>query len=104
MGPCVTLFAPGVNITSLRHDSHTSFISLSGTSMATPHVTGVAAIILSIKPYLRPLQLRQEILERASVRDYLNMPSFEKYKSTPNIALNLHAWLTSEQTRTMHVD
>ena len=72
--------------------------------MATPHVTGVAAIILSVKPYLTPLQLKQEILERASVQGYLTMPSSEKYKSTPNIALSFHTWLTNEQNRTMHMD
>ena len=104
MGPCVTLFAPGVNITSLYHGNRTFFISFSGTSTSTPHVTGVAAIILSVKPYLTPLQLKQEIVERASVRGYLTMPSSEKYRSTHNIALNFHAWLSYEQNRTIHTD
>jgi subtilisin family serine protease len=41
-GPCVDLYAPGSSITSTWLNSGTNTIS--GTSMATPHVTGVAAV------------------------------------------------------------
>ena len=47
-GSCLDLFAPGVNIDSAWHTGATA--TLSGTSMATPHVTGAAAVLLSTSP------------------------------------------------------
>lgn len=49
-GPHIDLCAPGVNILSTVWNN--GFTTMSGTSMATPHVAGVAALILSIKPSL----------------------------------------------------
>jgi uncharacterized protein (TIGR03437 family) len=47
-GTCVDIFAPGVNITSDWGSSTTATNTISGTSMATPHTTGVAALYVSI--------------------------------------------------------
>ena len=43
-GACVDLYAPGVGITSAWHKNNTATSTISGTSMASPHVAGVAAL------------------------------------------------------------
>lgn len=54
--------APGVNITSSTNGGYYSF---SGTSMATPHVSGVAAIVLSNEPNLTHLELKERLIATA---------------------------------------
>jgi subtilisin family serine protease len=53
-GACTDIWAPGSDITSVGIRSDTASQTYSGTSMACPHVSGAAAVILSASPGLKP--------------------------------------------------
>ena len=57
-GSCVDWFAPGVSITSAWYTSNTATRTISGTSMATPHTAGVAALYLQGNPSASPASVR----------------------------------------------
>jgi subtilisin family serine protease len=65
-GTCVDMFAPGVNITSAWVGGSKSTNTISGTSMATPHVTGAAAVVLSVHPQMKPLDVASTLLSMAT--------------------------------------
>lgn len=65
-GKCVDLFAPGVDITSAWHTGNRKTNTISGTSMASPHVAGVAAAVLGSDRELSPQEVTSVILADAA--------------------------------------
>ena len=65
-GTCVDVFAPGVNITSAWNTSTTATNTISGTSMATPHVVGAVALYLQNNPAATPAQVQSAVVAAAT--------------------------------------
>lgn len=70
-GSCVDLFAPGSSITSAWSTSDTATRTISGTSMAAPHVAGVVALYMDQTPSVTPSQVENAI-ESAAVTGRLS--------------------------------
>jgi subtilisin family serine protease len=65
-GTCVDLFAPGSSILSSWFSSDTATATLSGTSMASPHVAGVAALYKQANPSASAATIRNAIVNNAT--------------------------------------
>jgi aqualysin 1 len=66
-GSCLDIFAPGSSITSAWITSNTAINTISGTSMAAPHVAGVAALYLEVKPNATPSMVTYGIINAATL-------------------------------------
>lgn len=66
-GACVDVFAPGTDITSAWYTSNTATSTISGTSMASPHVAGAAALVLGANNGLSPSAVTDAILGNATL-------------------------------------
>jgi len=71
-GDCVTMIAPGSDITGAWYNSNTATRTISGTSMASPHICGGAALYLGENPTAN-FNTVQAALEGASTLGAVNM-------------------------------
>lgn len=78
-GKCVHLYAPGAQIVSAWHTSTTATQTLSGSSLAAPHVAGVGALYLAGNPGASNTAVRTWILNNATVGVLSGVPA-----GTPN--------------------
>ncbi|MFI6257387.1 S8 family peptidase [Micromonospora zamorensis] len=84
IGTCLDIFAPGSSITSAWYTSNTATNTISGTSMATPHVVGAAALVASANPGWTPAQVRNQLVANATPNVVSNPGS-----GSPNLLLNV---------------
>ena len=66
IGTCLDLFAPGSSIPSSWYTSDTATATLSGTSMASPHVAGAAALYKQAVPSASPATIRNALVNNAT--------------------------------------
>jgi serine protease len=81
-GTCVSVFAPGSDITSAWYNSNSATKKISGTSMASPHVAGVAALYLASNTNSTPAQVKAALLA-GSVSGKIS-----DVKGSPNLLIN----------------
>jgi subtilisin family serine protease len=84
-GELVDIYAPGVDIVSAFNTSDDATETLSGTSMAAPHVTGGAALFLGENQDAKPADVLQGLTDNAT-KDAITNPS----EGTPNLLLNVN--------------
>ncbi|SDF77919.1 Serine protease, subtilisin family [Lentzea fradiae] len=71
-GTCSDLFAPGQDIVSASYSNNTGSATMSGTSMASPHVAGAAALYLADNPAKTPAEVHAAILAQATPNKVTN--------------------------------
>jgi subtilisin family serine protease len=83
-GTCTDIFAPGSSITSAWYTSNTATNTISGTSMASPHVAGGGALYLAANPSATPAQVDAALKAGASLNKITSPGT-----GSPNVLLNV---------------
>ena len=87
-GRCVNIFAPGQLILAADWSCRNCSRVLSGTSMSTPLVSGLAAIMLSKQPLLSPASIKSKLIEESikDAIDFTGMPEVYKRITSNRLA------------------
>ena len=90
-GSCVNLFAPGANVIGANYSCNTCVMPLSGTSIATPIVSGLIALYLQKQVLLCPSQIKQKLIENC-LKDVLNFARLNSSlrDTSPNCLLHIN--------------
>jgi len=83
-GQCVDVFAPGELITSAWIGSNTATLTISGTSMASPHVCGVTALFVDQNPSTSPADVKTWIVSQAT-QNKIDMECTGACAQSPNL-------------------
>jgi len=86
-GNCVDIIAPGNQIPGAWSTSNTATMTISGTSMASPHSAGAAAKVLQTQPGLTPAQVASTLTSSATTNHISGTGRRRGVPATPNLLL-----------------
>lgn len=86
-GGCVDIFAPGDRITSDWCESETNRATISGTSAASAHAAGVAALVLQKYAQMQPDQMKKALQMHSEINAVHGIADDDD--DTPNLLLNM---------------
>jgi len=88
-GPCMNVFAPGVDVLSTWIGSDTATNVISGTSMAAPHVAGLMAYFLSLQPKKGDNDYKGETTPADMLKFLMDTATKDTIKNVPDDTPNL---------------
>ncbi|KAL1303651.1 hypothetical protein AAFC00_007007 [Neodothiora populina] len=91
-GKCNDIFAPGLNILSTWIGSETATNVISGTSMASPHIAGLLAYLLSLQPAKGSAYAVAEITPKKLKANLLSIATVGALSDVPSDTANILAW------------
>jgi cerevisin len=91
-GKCNDIFAPGLNILSTWTGSKYAVNTISGTSMASPHIAGLLAYLLSMQPAIDSAYAVAEISPKKLKAHLLSIATKNALTNVPSDTANILAW------------